>query len=52
MTKLDKAIRVSKKTRDRLRSITYATETYDDIINQLMNWAFDTIPEYHTRLQT
>lgn len=50
MGKLMKTIRVSEKTLKRLQAITYRHETYDKIINMLLDWAFDK-EEYHKRLQ-
>jgi len=48
--KLTKMIKVSSKTLKRLKAITFRHETYDQIINLLLDWAFDK-EEYHKRLQ-
>jgi len=48
--KLTKTIRVSDRTHKRLQNITFSKERYDDVINLLLDMAWDR-PEYHKRLQ-
>jgi len=48
--KLSKRIWISEKTLRRLHAITLRNEIHDEVINLLLDWAFDK-DEYHKRLQ-